>query len=210
MKGYLIAVITIFISIGHPVVAAPTSKSVGWSKEPSTVLGVKIGAALADQEIPPCPKISVRSPTSRTNEMVYDDNHKELCWKDSLGYWGLWGLENTPSLGFGYVANMRLDDGGLVVSGLTIRTPIENYGKLKALLIERYGRPTEIGRQRYSNGFGAITSGEILVWRGRDIRLQVEEVGNDQHSQAWFSSQTLAARKAQQDAQSAKAKAGNL
>ena len=61
------------------------------------------------------------------------------------------------------------------VKSVMVNAKHENYRDVKAVLIERYGRPTSTKKETLQNGYGAKFSSEVLHWQGRRVSLTLHE-----------------------------------
>jgi hypothetical protein len=55
------------------------------------------------------------------------------------------------------------------------------FDLIKAVFLERYGKPTSATFATYRNGFGAQFKGEILEWRGERSVIRIDEIATDKY-----------------------------
>jgi hypothetical protein len=136
-----------------------------WAKEPDTIFGIKLGVPVASLALPTCPPKKGLFP---------DPLPTELCIlpyeysSDKFSY-----LFGTPDLGVRYTATLVLFEGE--VRGLLLSLDQSKFEMMKAILIERYGKPTEVKILEVTTGAGAKFSSQEIRWKGKNINITATE-----------------------------------
>jgi hypothetical protein len=193
------------MSIGLAVVvnAAPPGKQVAarteaaplrWEQEPSAVLGVLLGASLESLQLPECSQ-------NRPSALCIAPKDWESQW--------LRRLYGTPDLGVPYAAWIATYDGK--VRSLTLSLRRVEFPKMKAMLIERYGRPTKAEAIGVTTYGGANLDAELLIWAGENTTIvALERAGTIDESSVEFQSNAVEAAKRAAEAAATKNGASKL
>lgn len=162
MKKILIAasVVAVMAAASHP--AFSQRKAAAWPKEPVAVFGIPLGGEMKDEDLRDCGGI-------------YDPSQQypvAVCALKKGMFGGDVLIAHIPidSMEDGVV--QRKD---FVVKSLMVNAKHENYRDVKAVLIERYGRPTSTKKETLQNGYGAKFSSEVLHWQGERVSLTLHE-----------------------------------
>lgn len=166
--------------------AAPcfAQKAQVWKLEPDAVFGVAIGQVLENDRISECGGVKVEA----------QKHPIAVCAMSRPGYGGI-SIAGFPVPGFdgGFI---QREDG--VVTSVLLNGKHSAYPEIKALLIERYGKPTTAKVERLQNKMGATFSSEVLSWNGKSVMLTLQErSGTIDESTAFFSSVEHLKKKAQ-------------
>lgn len=162
MKRVLIAasVAAALITAGHAAFAQ--GKSAAWPKEPTSVFGIPLGGEMKDEDLRDCG--GIHDP-SQENPVAVCALKKGMFGGDVL---------------IAHIPIDSMDDGvvqrkDFVVKSVMVNAKHENYRDVKAVLIERYGRPTSTKKETLQNGYGAKFSSEVLHWQGKRVSLTLHE-----------------------------------
>lgn len=140
----------------------PVNKA--WTQEPASVFGLKLGEPMGASDIPGCRPYSPRESSIQ----------KELCIEPGPGpYADRIATLNALPIDVAYSASIHLDDG--LVSSLHIDISHDNYAKLRAILIERYGKPTKSNSSTVTSNGGVTLPAETLEWIGRNNSVYLFE-----------------------------------
>lgn len=178
MKRVLI-VAALFVAI-----SAQAQKKQSWPKEPDAVFGVAIGQVLENDRISECGGAKVEA----------EKNPISVCAMSRPGYGGF-SIAGFPVPGFdgGFI---QREDG--VVTSILLNGKQSAYRDIKALLIERYGKPNTAKTERLQNKMGATFTSEVLFWSGQSVSLTLQErSGTVDETTAFFTSVSHARKKAQ-------------
>lgn len=126
-----------------------------WPKEPTTFIGVALGAPYQAN----FPKCDIYRPMKST-----------CVYSEIAGHYSLLG---AISLDFGYSLTMDTVDGR--VKSFFLTTDHSNYEDLLALLIERYGPPTITSSTKVKNSGGGVFQNRNSAWRGKKVTIEVTE-----------------------------------
>ena len=152
----------IFVAMVVAIIAPTALYAKPWPKEPDSFIGVPIGQPLPDA-IPECPKT--------THDKLISQS---ICLDRSGVSYGLARMYGLPReiefVGYPYYMIKK----GVVASAV-VKVKHSDYRRLKELFIERYGHPTEKTSVDLQNSMGAKVKSEILVWRGKKVRIEVVE-----------------------------------
>lgn len=193
---------TFIFAVATATSAAPASAQI-WSQQPTTVLGVELGAKVSSLPLPVCGK-----PTRGAS----GDGYAEQCIDppfegrpDRLRW-----LRGMPRLGeVGYAASLVLHDGQ--VESLYLVFDQFRFDQMKAILIEKYGAPSRTGTERVTSGAGAVLSSETLAWLGDRVTIDLKErSGKVTDSLVVFSSRDVVNRHAKAASGVTKEAAGKL
>lgn len=158
----------------EPAPDAPPAPRV-WTEEPTTFLGLELGAPIASQAaVKKCPTLSASYPGG-LETLDWDEMKRSspFCFANAPFY-EFW---NKPALGFAYeLMFLKLNDDGL--HGVMLTFPRSNLAQMMDLLLGKYGQPTtSTSSQQYQNGFGAAVNGAIHEWKGSKVTITFMEVG---------------------------------
>lgn len=162
MKGFLVAA-ALAVGLGainHPAVAQ--GKATAWPKEPTSVFGIPLGGEMKDEDLRDCG--GIHDP-SQEYPVAVCALKKGMFGGDVL---------------IAHIPIDSMDDGvvqrkDFVVKSVMVNAKHENYRAVKAVLIERYGRPTSTRKETLQNGYGAKFSSEVLHWQGKRVSLTLHE-----------------------------------
>lgn len=162
MKNFLVAA-ALAVGLGatsHSALAQ--GKATAWPKEPTAVFGIPLGGEMKDEDLRDCGGIYDPS----------QDYPVAVCALKKGMFGGDVLIAHIPidSMEDGVV--QRKD---FVVKSVMVNAKHENYRDVKAVLIERYGRPTSTKKETLQNGYGAKFSSEVLHWQGRRVSLTLHE-----------------------------------
>lgn len=162
MKRVLIAasVAAALVTAGHAAFAQ--GKATAWPKEPTSVFGIPLGGEMKDEDLRDCG--GIHDP-SQEYPVAVCALKKGMFGGDVL---------------IAHIPIDSMDDGvvqrkDFVVKSVMVNAKHENYRDVKAVLIERYGRPTSTKKETLQNGYGAKFSSEVLHWQGRRVSLTLHE-----------------------------------
>lgn len=144
----------------HPAFAQ--GKATAWPKEPTAVFGIPLGGEMKDEDLRDCG--GIHDP-SQEYPVAVCALKKGMFGGDVL---------------IAHIPIDSMDDGvvqrkDFVVKSVMVNAKHENYRDVKAVLIERYGRPTSTKKETLQNGYGAKFSSEVLHWQGRRVSLTLHE-----------------------------------
>jgi hypothetical protein len=190
----------IAIGVAHLLViasSAATAQNLAgeWTKEPDTVLGVRVGQPLAASRLPDCP------------EKAYES--LSLCLITARPYGALrLSIGGHP---FSYAAiSVIVDDSG-VVSRLQAWMKSERFGEFREVLIARYGSPTKQAIGEAKNLAGASFKNERMEWIGRRLTITaIERFEKVDESMVIFSDNAAAERSAAERKKKSKDDASKL
>ncbi len=166
--------------------AAPPKVEPKWAQEPSTVLGIELGAPLSGA-IPVCQPLggdaevvigyrpSGGSSTPRSMCRVQPDAYS-VADVVQFRYFPLRDLLSS--------VEAYMHQG--VVSRVQAELPNYNYPELRAVLIERYGQPTSTETLVVRTNAGAEWSSELLTWSGATVTIQLREMFDTIEKSAMF------------------------
>lgn len=145
--------------IGAVIAATCASASAQWAKEPTTFFGLPLGQPIELKSIPVCDLTWNPAETS-----------VKVCARTFAD--GLVVLSGfpLPQITKGYAS---LWDGK--VSLMNVKMEQADYGALRDMLIERYGKPTKTEARTVQNRMGVKFSDERVTWEGQHVRLRLIE-----------------------------------
>lgn len=168
-----------------------------WEKEPSMVMGVRLGVPLAKSGIEECPKLKGL------------DHIMSLCYEKNPYSNEMVSLRGTPDLGFFYSASLRVRDGD--VSALSMNFHHDSFDDAVSMFTERYGRPQKIDPGTVTTIGGAVLRSQLLLWKGKEMNLTVLERVNDiDSSAAMFSDANMDKMRQLEESEKHKAAASKL
>lgn len=137
-------------------------KGAAWPKEPTSVFGIPIGGEMKDEDLRDCG--GIQDPSNKYPVAV--------CALKKGMFGGDVLIAHIPvdSMDDGFVERRDFQ-----VKSVTVNAKHENYRDVKAVLIERYGRPASTSRKTMQNAYGAKFSSEVLRWKGRRVSLTLVE-----------------------------------
>lgn len=149
----------------NPAFAQKSKKAQkAWSQEPTTVLGIKLGVPLVDLALAECDSYSSTPPQDAPCTVKDKYNIQKGRYENLIG---------MPKIGVDYSTTLNLHNG--LVKSLTLKLDHKDYIKLRSILEERYGAPTQVERGTVTTGAGAVLNSDILTWVGKKITLLVLE-----------------------------------
>jgi hypothetical protein len=149
-----------------------------WEQEPTAVLGIRFGAPVKGQ-MQPCPV-----EMNDFDRVVLWDKTTETCYDDKplrIGYNIVYNLPKAIRWGGG---SIKLYNGN--IESLSVGFKHEYYHELRALLIEKYGKPTNTIVKDYKNLAGATFTGEGLMWQGTNIYMKLREYEDSLNKSVFF------------------------
>lgn len=180
MKRFILILLTGFLIFSPIAFGAPNKKNVEttkkenkqpevkekvWEKEPTSVMGIKIGEPLEEQ--------MVHCPSHMAYSMEFSDwkDIKEMCYdkKSEIGR-EIHNIQQVIPWGTSYIIVNNE-----VVEGIILNFHHNFYDKIKLLFIEKYGEPTSSKISEYKNMSGAVLFGETLHWQGKNIFMNIIE-----------------------------------
>jgi len=182
------------------IAAAPAH---GWDKEPTSFWGLELGRSLRAQ-LPEC--------TGRVglgDIPIYDAVQQTRCWERSIGKSKFVPLQANPPLGVpAWGTALTVDDR---VEGVLVKFRHFERLHIEALLIERFGRPTESTSNRFTTRGGAQLVGAVHRWKGVNVEIVYSEY-SDTIDRGHVLTTTRAYLEAERNApaDAAKAHRGNL
>lgn len=168
------------LAIATLLTIAHTASAQNWAEEPASVFGLKLGEPIASSNIPACPPRDSRTGLPKT-----------LCLERGPGpYAETMATLNALPINEAYSGTTHLTDG--FVASLHIEVNHDNYAKFRAILVERYGKPTKAAVSTVTSNRGAVLPAETLEWNGHNNRLQLfERFDRIDRSLAVFSNNAL-------------------
>lgn len=166
----------------------PTPAAAIWESEPDTVLGISIGAPLAESGLPECAgaSINVSGP---------------LCVEKQPEPIGLQLPRQVSGDGIKYAStSVRVVDGTLVSLSLDFKQ--FKFNDFVDMFVGKYGPPTADYSETVENRSGASFASRHLSWNGKHMTIQlIERFGKVDDSHAIFSDNAavLKAKAARQD-----------
>lgn len=145
--------------------AQPAKKPPRWSQEPTTVMGITLGAELAESSIADCGPSFISAPAGKMS----------FCVKSQTSDGSVTDIRSLPTPPFHRGLILRE---GETVSTVAIFAPTTEYISARAVLIEKYGIPTQRTTTTWKNLAGASLESERLVWTGAHVELTLNERGN--------------------------------
>lgn len=157
-----------------------------WTREPDTILGIKLGVPVASLALPTCPPRKGLFPDPLPTELCILPY--EYSSENKYSY-----LFGTPDLGLSYTATLFLFENEVL--GLLLRLDQSKFEMMKAILIERYGKPTKIETLEVTTGAGAKFSSQEVIWEGKKINITaIEREVDFDKSSVKFTDQLLAGK----------------
>lgn len=179
--------------------AANAQKPATWIKEPSAVFGIVLGEVLDNAAIGECggAKPILEGPAGPLT----------VCSmaRPSFGNLEIAGFP-VPVFERGFVAR---DDG--VVTSILLQGGHDDYPSIKALLQERYGRPSAVRVETLQNAMGAAFKSESSVWVGKNVTMVLNErSGSANKSAVRFSHNASEAKKTMEQEKKLKESASKM
>lgn len=156
MKTYFAAALIALCSSTSFAQKAPT-----WTKEPTAVFGITLGAPLGNEAISECGGVKAETVSPSI----------AVCAMNRPGYGDI-SIAGFPVAEFDG-GLLRREDG--IVTGLYIHGKHSSYHQIKTLLLERYGKPTAVTTETVQNGMGASFKSELAMWNGKNVTLILKE-----------------------------------
>lgn len=162
MKKVFIAASIAAALTASSIQALAQGKGATWPKEPTSVFGIPIGGEMKDEDLRDCG--GIQDP-SKEYPVAVCALKKGMFGGDVL-------IAHIPvdSLEDGFVERRDFQ-----VKSVTVNAKHENYRDVKAVLIERYGKPASTSKETLQNSYGAKFSSEVLRWKGRRVSLTLLE-----------------------------------
>lgn len=156
-KGLIVALL--FSSMVHA--AAKVTENQKWLQEPTAFLGINIAGNLK-HDLKQCPP-GYELPT-------------EICYKlISDGIYQVWGL---PNIGIDNPrVAVQVKDSS--IQYISLKTYEDQFPKLKSLLIQKYGKPTNSKSEVVKTKVGASFNNEKLYWQGANVVMVLSRYSND-------------------------------
>lgn len=133
-----------------------------WAKEPTTVMGVTMGAPLAESGVPECEK-------SGGGYAPYGSG--PFCYRIDKYSPDYLELSNTPIMAAG---SATLSAGRVAM--ITLRVSRDRFEEMLVLLNERYGKPTSTATEQVKTRAGAQFNSRDVNWRGRTVSILATEM----------------------------------
>lgn len=148
-----------------------TAAATQWTKEPTVVMGIPLGATLSDSGLPECRK------DYSSGDAIYRSKPGDpLCFKrprfatedDSLS------LDNIPfeSASSPYNSMKLIDDR---IASILLFGGIARFDEALLAMKERYGAPSLSTSRLVQTRIGANYSSRQLLWRGRAVSIELTE-----------------------------------
>lgn len=135
-----------------------------WAQEPTSVLGIKLGVPLAELALAECESYSSTPPRDAPCTVKDKYNLQKGRFENLTG---------MPKIGVDYASSLNLHEG--VVRSLVLKLDHKDFLKLRSILEERYGAPTQVERGTVTSGAGAVLNSDTLTWTGKKITLLLLE-----------------------------------
>lgn len=159
-----------------------------WPQEPEKVVGIRLGAPLAESGYQECSGVPSNEP----------------CLARQTG--GMSQLHRT-----GLRATITVLEFEGVVGAITMTLPRGEFEEFTQTLIERYGNPHHDTPSQVQNRVGAVFSNRQLRWEGARIRIMMSERHSDlDTSVAQFFDKATSARLVNKNRERAKSDASKL
>ena len=162
-------------------------RNVQWKSEPPSVFGIKLGETLLAGAVPSCGGIKEKDV----------DPEITVCAMYRPSSSGV-SIAGFPISEF-QSGNILLRDD--IATSISIEARHADYGSVKRLLVERYGKPTKSTNQVMQNNLGASFSSEKHIWLGKNITLMLDERAGRVDQTSVFFSHVKSAEKYQQEAE---------
>lgn len=183
-----------FAAIAAALAVWSAAAAAQWAQEPQSIFGIPLGG---DQsEVRACP---------------YEDwnNVEPACQVPNKHSPSLIHLYGVPTLEVPYTARLGLYEGK--ISDVTLQLDQAHFGKFRAVLEERYGRPSSVEDSTVMNAAGARLPAVTLRWQGRVTSITaMERAGSIDRSIVVFASNDLAVKRANAGRQQTKGDAAKL
>ncbi|WP_337153545.1 hypothetical protein [Pseudomonas protegens] len=153
MKLKLSAILVIFCTTTAAYGAKKNAEPAPWIQEPTSFLGIKFDEKLTYQ-LKQCP-----DDYSVPDEICYQQPHQN--------YYPLFAV---PHLGLhGYTAAVMTHDSQ--IREITLSTKIDDYDTVKAMFIQKYGKPVLQKAEAVRTKVGASFQNEKLYWDGKKVAI---------------------------------------
>lgn len=152
-----------FLFIAAALVLPIAAQAQSWKQEPESVLGIALGKPLANEAIPSCGGVQTQEEPGPVQACATQ--------KPQFGD-GPIMLGGIPIEAFTSGAVVR-EIG--VVSQIGLMGSNDRYEEVKQILVERYGKPTKVGKLTLQNKVGASFTSEQLSWRGKTVSLVLDQ-----------------------------------
>lgn len=174
--------------------AQKKSSAARWEREPTSVLGLELGAKIDPIDLPSCGGLAIR-------ESAYG-----FCYTSRSGEIVTLGGIKVPEFQAGGIIYA-----GEVVAQLVLYASHDDYASAKAVLVERYGKPTSVRTTKTQTIGGGIFASEVLTWVGQNVTLTLEErFGRIDQSAARFVHRRSMLQQVERAAEQTKRSAGQL
>lgn len=141
--------------------SANAQKKPLWPKEPTALFGVPMGAKLENERISECGGVKADP----------EKNPVAVCAMSRPSYGGVM-IAGFPVDVFSDGFINREDE---VVTSIMLNGKHTSYASIRALLVERYGKPQKTTVEKLQNKMGAVFSSEVLYWFGSKVSLTLHE-----------------------------------
>jgi len=176
-----VAIAIILLSPCAALGDAPKKPPKEWTQEPTSVIGIKLGAPLSESGIPTCPKYVSGSWTPPKDVCVDEDGYSPDKYRK---------VEGLPWPDIAMTGSVFLLDGKVQSLYLDLRH--DDYQRFKEILISRYGPPTETEASPVTSMGGAVVDAETLSWSGKATTIVlVERAGRIDRSVVSFNDNAL-------------------
>jgi len=139
--------------------AAKKDAEARWLNEPTSFIGIKLDQGLTYQ-LKECP----------ADYSVPD----EVCYQRPFqGYYSLFAV---PALGLhGYTAGVMTHESQ--IREISLSTKIDDYETVKAMFLQKYGKPQLQGTEMVKTKVGATFQNEKLFWEGEKVIILLKKYG---------------------------------
>lgn len=126
--------------------------SAQWTQEPEAVFGLKLGGPV---------------------QMCMEAPEAAPCLWKRIGNTAYYEVQRLPDLGFKFAAIAKLRADRLEV--ISLRLAHDDFGRMSAILVERYGKPHSDEAHVVANRAGARFPSRVLRWTGPKAAIQAKE-----------------------------------
>ncbi|MDN8612756.1 hypothetical protein [Variovorax ginsengisoli] len=185
--------------VAAAIFAAVPAAHAQWNQEPTSVMGVTLGAPAAS--IPMCPPLVQSNPDSYKTPSF-------IC-TDDIGYSPQTASLKGIPFGFSRGGSVFFTNGA--IASVHLLTGQVDYPRLKGMLVERYGPPMKTWTSQVTTTAGAVVSSEESTWSGPNVTILLSERARRADlSRAAFAFNALTAQAGADRAGENKANAGKL
>ena len=191
--------LAVFTACGLASVASHAEE---WTKEPTTVFGIELGAPILSASVPDCPRRDY--PTWATQPAQMCIRNRDSPYADRI-----LTLEAIPLTEVSFDATIALFEGAVL--SISLEFHANSFAKTKAIFIERYGPPTRSSSYELTANSGATATSELLLWIGKTNTITLaERRGRIDRGRAEFENNAVLARYSKKIEQDVKGAASKL